>query len=72
VPACRPNGDQLGPLKKATDEVYVNERFQGCATIVSMSWDRTRVFVVPTVQAIPGPATVLPRGSSSTHDVKIP
>jgi len=49
VPACRLNGDQLGPLKKATDEVDVDERFQGCATVVSVSWDGTRVFVVPTV-----------------------
>jgi len=72
VPACRLNGDQLGPLKKAADKVYVDERLQGCVTVVSVSWDGTRAFVVPTVQTIPGPATVLPRGSSSTHDVKIP
>jgi hypothetical protein len=71
VPGCGCHGHQLGAVEKTADEVDVSERLQGLVPVVAVPWPGVRILVVPAVEAIPCPPSVLPERSTSTYHVKI-
>jgi hypothetical protein len=62
--------DQLGTIEQPAYQMHISlrsQRGQRGITIIRMSRRRTRSVVVPAIQTLPRPSTVLPRCSAAAH-----